>query len=737
MQVAIPPVSDQFRPNTANTGLGSTGSSVFGPPTPPNGAARPSTSGGHDRKFSPRSGGRLATLSGSPRSPRGDMGAIVPVPRPGHTDGVPRQVRSRGSPRGSPRRPRLPGLGLSSSSSELRWLAKVTPGTAEDLIKLHLTTRQQLNTLAAERQARQERLKALQDEFMGTQDALVVEQKVLDGDRARVSALQLKLKKCTSNQKLAQQYTFKLNVMLRRTKKEWVNGMARMQDIGQYANEQMQGLFRGSQWRMYNELLREAAAFNLTSVHAEVEDLERERETQIATRRRELDVLEELNRLLIAGREEANREREQTNQKRKEAYTKAIVDQSVQLSVAELQRITTMETKVNRALELLTRRGHRFADFDAPGRTVLDDLLDQLQHQNTLSAELSQAKKQGTDTVARLTAEVEALEKHLAIIAFPTETPEPDVDGSGVLPLLNPRALGILHDQQLQLDRELNSKKLVLPDMESRAAKVIQWFKRVTPTFELFDVFRKSFDEEATAMSPLGIDLTQANQVSCWLKSMETTLAWAKLEVKQSRAVLGRQELDWQAFETHGLAAVEDGKVLCLDTDRNLRVLTEEQEFQRQSQIRRKLIAERTKAEVAAERVGQYVGMKPTCELVPLLHDANHNFCGLSACMHPGLSSRLFWFVARAVSKAQGKVEALRAAKEGAELEQLIAEQIELEKRLDTMSKNEAIAYEQKQVRDIHDAHIQELRKAHRARQTAVKAKEERLKTIPRRGRKS
>ena len=112
-------------------------------------------------------------------------------------------------------------------------------------------------------------------------------------------------------------------------------------------------------------------------------------------------------------------------------------------------------------------------------------------------------------------------------------------------------------------------------------------------------------------------------------------------------------------------------------------------------------------------------------------------FCGPSACVHPGLNSRPFWFVPRAVSKAQGKVEALRAAKEGAELEQLIAEQIESEKRLDTMSKTEAIAYQQKQVRDIHDAHTEELRKAERARQTANKATEERRKTVGRRGRKS
>eukprot|EP01043_Picozoa_sp_COSAG02_P026667 COSAG02_NODE_1543_length_12003_cov_16.681536_3_plen_148_part_00 len=59
---------------------------------------------------------RLTTLNGAP-SPRN---AIVSVPRPGHTVGVPRQISSRESSRGSARHPRLPGLGLSSSSTELK-----------------------------------------------------------------------------------------------------------------------------------------------------------------------------------------------------------------------------------------------------------------------------------------------------------------------------------------------------------------------------------------------------------------------------------------------------------------------------------------------------------------------------------------------------------------------------------------------------------------------------------------
>ena len=114
--------------------------------------------------------------------------------------------------------------------------------------------------------------------------------------------------------------------LLRRTKKEWVGGMARMQDIGQYAQEQVQGLFLGSQWRMYNEMLREVEAYKLTNLHHESAELVQKRELELDVRRKELDVLEELNQLMIAGREEAEREREETRQRRVEGKAKTAAE---------------------------------------------------------------------------------------------------------------------------------------------------------------------------------------------------------------------------------------------------------------------------------------------------------------------------------------------------------------------------------------------------------------------------
>lgn len=621
MEVAIPVVSDGFRPSTANTVLGSTGSSVFGAPTPPR-AARPisrSYEGGSSaRSQSARGGRRLAALSGSPRVPRGDAGAIVPVPRPGHMIGIPRQISSRGSSRGSARRSRLPGLGISSSSTELHWLSKVTPETAEELVKVHLTRQQRLNELSAQRRERQNRLDALKDEYMGTHHTNAIDQKVLDANKVRLSSLQLKLRKCTTNQKTAQKDTGKLTVMLRRTKKEWVGGMARMQDIGQYANDQVQGLFRGSQWRMYNEMLREVAAFKLTNLHAENTEMESRRQADIATRRKELETLDELEQMMRAEREQTLQERQMKDTKEIQNKAKTAHTQDAKLTVSELRRATLMMTKVEHAVEQLSRRGHRFPDVDEPGRTVLDAMLDQLQHQQKLCVEAKRAKMEGAEKLNVLTARLESLEGHLTRAAFPTETPEPDMDERGNL---SPRALGhggsmrTLQVRQQELQRQLNARNLLLPAMETRATNVIQWCKRQTPKLERFDVYRKTLDVEVKAMTPMGIDITPANEVICWLKSIEATLAWLKAEVKRCRNELGRGELDWQEFNAHGLAAADEGKVVCVDPQANLRVLTEDQETERQKAYRLSQIADKTKADVARERADHH-GNKPTCELL-------------------------------------------------------------------------------------------------------------------------
>jgi hypothetical protein len=198
------------------------------------------------------------------------------------------------------------------------------------------------------------------------------------------------------------------------------------------------------------------------------------------------------------------------------------------------------------------------------------------------------------------------LEAQLAQSAIPIETPEPDVDECGNL---SPRALGhegsvrtILARQQ-QIQRQLNARNVLLPSLEAHATEVIQWFKRLSPKFEPFDVYRKVLGEEVKAMTPTGIEITPAGQVSCWLKSIAATLDWVKLEVKKYRAELGREELDWQAFNAHGMAAVEEGKVIFVTPELNRRVLTEEQETQRQADFRLKEIEEETKATVAAEKL--------------------------------------------------------------------------------------------------------------------------------------
>lgn len=72
------------------------------------------------------------------------------------------------------------------------------------------------------------------------------------------------------------------------------------------------------------------------------------------------------------------------------------------------------------------------------------------------------------------------------------------------------------------------------------------------------------------------------------------------------------------------------------------------------------------------------------------------------------------------------KLEAYRAAAEEAELAERIAEQIEIEKKLDTMDVHEANCYSRELVTVLRDSHLEEERDAEMARQRAEKERRRR-----------
>lgn len=94
------------------------------------------------------------------------------------------------------------------------------------------------------------------------------------------------------------------------------------------------------------------------------------------------------------------------------------------------------------------------------------------------------------------------------------------------------------------------------------------------------------------------------------------------------------------------------------------------------------------------------------------------------------VSERQICFSACAVSKAEGQLEAIRAAADEAELQQRIAKAIERESRLDSMDVHEANAYSRDLVRDVHDGHLDELRKEEIERQKAEKLRRRRRRAV-------
>lgn len=573
----------------------------------------------------------------------------------------------------------------------------------------HMKCQQDLNVLATEKRRKSLQLQKLQDEYLRSHHEHRVNEEAKVNEKRTLGSLQQKLRKCITGQKEADRDKGKLQVMLRRTKNEWVSGMARMQDIGNYAEDQVQGLFRGSQWRMYNEMLREASAFQLTELHQKRQDKEAEQGVVVATRRKELDVLEELNQMMVEGRVEAARDREEAARGVQKKEVKKVAKKETKLTLSELQRATNITTKVEHAMAKLARRGHRFSEYDAAlqGRTVLDLVLEQLQHTQTMGEQAMRAKADRAEKVEELNAQLERLEAELSRTAFSTETPEPvervklgssgssdagdagdmfksrDIDDRGNL---SPRARGHgfnvndLLRQEWDVQRQISARMLVLPQMEDRATKVTQWFKRIAPKLEGFECYQTTFaGAEKMAQSPAG-------GVLRWLKCMDATLSFVKNEVGTIRADTGMAQLDWNEFEERGLAALEEGKVVCVDESVNLRVLTEASEIKRLKDLRRKMVVEKVEAGLAAQKTTSMGG--------------------------------------------GGKLEEIRAAAEAQELQERTSVALEREDRMDSMDEATANAYSRDRVRIAHDSHRDELQEKEHDRQRAGKERRRRPRRI-------
>ena len=408
MEVAIPPIPPEGpRPSTVGSRGSSRGSSVpssvfASPPSP--------------RSSSARGGRRLKSLGGSPPDAKLSFSSSTTPRRSTFTP----RGSSRGSSRGSPRRQRLPGLGLSSSSTELRWLAKVTPQTAADLINAHVTCQHELNSLALAKAQRLAKLEAMKSELMAMHKAQRKDAAQTTSQTAIVAALRRKLSKVLKQQKGAVGETGKLRVMLKRTKTEWVAGMARMQDIGDYQGEQLQAIWRGSQWRMYNELLREVSAFKLTGMHHQTNESTLEYGTLLKGRKKEMDVLEELNTLMSRSRADADDVLADEHNKGVEKLGEKAVQQQSKATVKELQRALDITSKVEKALVKLQKHGHRIEDIPEKGRTGLDVLLDALQQTQLMQKQAEESRREGLARRDALLAEHERLTDQLQQTQFPT-----------------------------------------------------------------------------------------------------------------------------------------------------------------------------------------------------------------------------------------------------------------------------------------------------------------------------
>ena len=477
----------------------------------------------------------------------------------------------------------------------------MTPQTAADLINAHVTCQHELNSLALAKAQRLAKLEAMKSELMAMHKAQRKDAAQTTSQTAIVAALRRKLSKVLKQQKGAVGETGKLRVMLKRTKTEWVAGMARMQDIGDYQGEQLQAIWRGSQWRMYNELLREVSAFKLTGMHHQTNESTLEYGTLLKGRKKEMDVLEELNTLMSRSRADADDVLADEHNKGVEKLGEKAVQQQSKATIKELQRALDITSKVEKALVKLQKHGHRIEDIPEKGRTGLDVLLDALQQTQLMQKQAEESRREGLARRDALLAEHERLTDQLQQTQFPTvEVEEEDtvMDETNVFKEFQQKERSALKRQVANnfnpddsvtcrfplvggrsdsrrvwlLQREVN---IFLPQMETTAQGVVAWMSRVQPKLEAFETYQQAVSAHVAASGvsyaseePLPPEVA----VGRLLHGMEALLRWIKAEVSAAQP-----SMDWAKFYAEGLVGTEEGKVHCVDSETNTRIYTEEE----------------------------------------------------------------------------------------------------------------------------------------------------------------
>ena len=142
--------------------------------------------------------------------------------------------------------------------------------------------------------------------------------------------------------------------------------------------------------------------------------------TLLKGRKKEMDVLEELNTLMSRSRADADDVLADEHNKGVEKLGEKAVQQQSKATIKELQRALDITSKVEKALVKLQKHGHRIEDIPEKGRTGLDVLLDALQQTQLMQKQAEESRREGLARRDALLAEHERLTDQLQQTQFPT-----------------------------------------------------------------------------------------------------------------------------------------------------------------------------------------------------------------------------------------------------------------------------------------------------------------------------
>jgi hypothetical protein len=226
----------------------------------------------------------------------------------------------------------------------------------DDIVHIHLGHQKALNVLSMQVAQRIERIASLGKTLAAIAKERHSDNVMLAPVRTKLRTLRTRLASVAKQQAEHSVEDKKLQVLLKRTEKDVLRSLGRLQDIGYFKEGQARTMQRVIKTTSLAPQIRDNAQLGLNQMHMSIAQSKFELAQGLSERRKQMQVLQTLDQGVEQLRLE--RERAEDVRGRQQKLRGRRSEQLATVAVAEFRRDIGLPAKIDRALALVNRHGH-------------------------------------------------------------------------------------------------------------------------------------------------------------------------------------------------------------------------------------------------------------------------------------------------------------------------------------------------------------------------------------------